>query len=170
MYSQANIKGHAIHPMLVGFPIAFYTATFLAFIVYAAVGNVFWFQFGTVTAWAGVGFAILAAVPGLVDWSMGIPKDTKAKARGTRHMVLNLVAFAAFLITAIVATGRFGLIDPGAAWPIILSAIGLGFTIPAGFIGWELVQKDHVGVELTPEQVRLEAAHQPPREPLHQEA
>ncbi len=165
-YSKAAIRGHAIHPMLVAFPVAFYTATLAAFIVYAATAGVFWFQFAVVTNWAGVGFAILAAVPGLIDWTAGIPKNTPAKRRGRQHLVLNLAAFVAFLISALIATARLGVVEPGAAWNIVLSAIGLGFTIPAGVLGWELVQKNHVGIELTPEQIRLEPKREPPGEPI----
>jgi uncharacterized membrane protein len=164
MYSKANIKGHAIHPMLIAFPVAFYTATLAAFIIYAASDVMFWFQFATVTNWAGVGFAILAAVPGLVDWAAGIPQGTEAKQKGTRHMLLNSAAFVAFLISALVAGSRWDAIAPGAGWPIALSAVGLALTLPAGFLGWELVQKHHVGVDLTPEQQRLEVVDRRARE------
>ena len=36
MYSKAKLAGHPIHPMLVAFPIAFYTATVVTLIIYAA--------------------------------------------------------------------------------------------------------------------------------------
>jgi len=39
---------------------------------------------------------------------------------------------------------------PGMLW------FGIGLTLGAGWYGWNLVQKHHVGVSLTPEQERLE--------------
>jgi hypothetical protein len=45
---------------------------------------------------------------------------------------------------------------------VILPLVGVLVTVGAGFYGWTLIQYHHVGVELTPEQSRLEpAANQP---------
>lgn len=161
MYSKVKILGHSVHPMLVAFPVAFYTATLVTFIVYALSADPFWFRFATVCNWAGVATAGLAAVPGLIDWAAGIPKGTRAKSQGLRHMILNVLALAAFTISAIVATNRWPAELPAAGWNIALAAIGLGLTLPAGFIGWGLVQKHHVGVDLSPEQERLERPSAP---------
>jgi uncharacterized membrane protein len=172
VYLKAHIKGHAIHPMLIAFPVAFYSATLVTFLVYTATGNPFWFQFATVSNWIGVISAVVAAVPGVMDWSLGIPKGTRAKVTGLRHMVLNLAALVAFLLSAIIATTRWGQVAPGAGWPIFLSAVGFALTAPAGYLGWELVRKHHVGVDLSPEQERLErgarAARRPGAVPVQQ--
>src|SRR6185436_4006263 len=73
MYSKAKVLGHPVHPMLVSFPIAFYTATLIAYGVYAATDNRFWFQLGVVANFAGVVTALAAAIPGFIDWAFGIP-------------------------------------------------------------------------------------------------
>jgi len=154
--------------MLVGFPVAFYTATFVGYIVYAATADVFWYRFAAICNWVGVIGALLAAIPGLADWALGSPKGTRAKARGLLRAGLNGAALVAFGISAILAIGRWDEPQPGAAWHIVLGAIGLCLTLPAGFLGWELVQTHHVGVELSPEQERLEEpmrAQQPMRPP-----
>ena len=39
MYSKIKIFGHPIHPMLVAYPIAFYTSTLVGFIIYGATSN-----------------------------------------------------------------------------------------------------------------------------------
>ncbi len=156
MYSKVKIMGHSVHPMLVAFPVAFYTATLVAFIVYGASDNAFWYRFAAVCNWAGVITAVVAALPGFIDWSAGIPKGTRARSTGARHMVLNVLALAAFTISGILAIMRWGTEAPAAGSHIVLAAIGMAFTLPAGFLGWALVQKHHVGVDLTPEQERLE--------------
>lgn len=156
MYSKAKILGHPIHPMLVAFPVAFYTATLVTFIVYAASSNVFWFRFAYVTNWAGVATAAIAAVPGVIDWATGIPRRSPAKKTGLIHMVLNVAALLAFLINAIALREYWDELLPPEGAGIALSAIGVLLTLPAGFLGWSLVQDHHVGVQLTAEQERLE--------------
>src|ERR1051325_10864773 len=48
MYSKIKIFGHPIHPILVAFPIAFYTGALAAFIAYNVNGDAFWFKVGYV--------------------------------------------------------------------------------------------------------------------------
>jgi uncharacterized membrane protein len=156
MYSKAKIMGHPIHPMLVGFPVTFYTSTLIAFIVYSASHNRFWFDVAVVLNWAGVGTAALAAVPGLVDWATGIPRGAPAKKTGLIHMGLNVGALTAFLINALMATELWNEAAPNPGTGIVLSAIGVLLTLPAGFLGWSLVQDHHVGVRLTSAQEALE--------------
>lgn len=168
MYSKAKILGHPVHPMLVAFPVAFYTGTLIAFIVYATTKDTFWLRLANVVNWAGVVMAGVAAVPGLIDWATGIPRQSAASKTGLTHMALNVLALIVFLVNAILYS-REPL--PPASTGIVLSAVGVLFTLPAGFLGWNLVQSHHVGVQLTAEQERLEPVqsrpgdrHHPPHE------
>ncbi len=163
MYSKAKILGHPIHPMLVGFPVAFYTGTLIAFIVYAATMNVFWFHLAGIVNWAGVLMAAVAAVPGLIDWGTGIPRTSAAKKTGLVHMMLNVVSLLLFLISAVVTWNHWDDALPSAGNQLVLSALGVLLTLPAGFLGWSLVQDHHVGVQLTSEQQRLEPVLPPSR-------
>ena len=146
MYSKARLFGHPLHPMLVAYPIAFYTATLVAYAIAQAGGGVFWFKVGIVANLAGLITAALAAAPGFVDWFLGIPGGTEAKTSGFRHMVLNDVALALFIANAAVNTGRWGEARPNAVVGIVLAALGLACTVAAGFYGWSLIQDYHVGV------------------------
>lgn len=159
MYSQITIVGHPIHPMLIAYPIALYTATLVAFIIAAARGgDMFWFRVAVVASIGGVIMAAVAALPGFIDWAMGIPTGTAAKAHGLRHMLLNVVALVLFLINAVVHAGQWGAAHPDMAWGIVLALLGVLCTVGAGFFGWTMIQTDHVGIQLTPEQERLESA------------
>lgn len=158
MYSKAKLMGHPIHPMLVGFPVTFYTSTLIAFIVYATSHDRSWFTAGSVLNWAGVGTAALAAVPGLVDWTLGVPRRTEAKKTGLIHLALNVTALVAFLANAIMVSDHWSEPLPTPGTGIVLSAIGVLLTLPAGFLGWSLVQDHHVGVTLSSAQERLEPA------------
>jgi uncharacterized membrane protein len=92
----------------------------------------------------------------LIDWAFGIPRRSDAKKMGLLHMALNVAALTAFFISAIVASNRWDEVLPPSGTNLALSAIGVLLTVPAGFLGWSLVQDHHVGVELSPEQERLE--------------
>lgn len=161
MYSKVKILGHPLHPMLVAFPVAFYTATLVSFIVYASNEDPFYYRLATVANWAGVITAVAAALPGFIDWATGIPRRTAAKKTGLIHMGLNVTALLAFLISAMIASERWDQVLPSSGTNVVFSAIGLLLTLPAGFLGWSLVQDHHVGVQLSPEQERLEPLNVP---------
>jgi uncharacterized membrane protein len=167
LYSKVRIAGHPVHPMLVAFPVAFYTATLLGYAVYAATLDLFWWRLGVLLNAAGVATALLAAIPGFIDWAFGIPKRSAARATGLTHMLLNVGALALFAINLVAQSSRWmelasaartgGALDiPGAGLALVLSAAGVLLTIGAGFFGWKLVQTHHVGVDLSEEQRRLE--------------
>jgi uncharacterized membrane protein len=158
MYSKLKLLGHPLHPMLVAFPIALYTAAFVAYAVYAWQGDPFWFQVAFTANVAGVVTALVTAVPGFVDWAFGIPNGHSAKKVGTLHMSLNLAALALFAVNALTLWEQWGAAAPDSKWALVLSGLGVLATVGAGYFGYELIQRHHVGVDLTPEQQRFEPA------------
>jgi uncharacterized membrane protein len=151
MYSRVKLFGHPIHPMVVAYPIAFYTATLAAFIIKAAVKGPFWIKVAIATNVAGVAMAIVAAIPGFIDWMVGIPRGIRAKSTGLRHMLFNLAALALFAVTLDIYISHWNGPFKLNVWPgIILSALGVLCTITAGLFGWTLVQDHHVGVNIPP--------------------
>lgn len=147
MYSKVKIAGHPIHPMLVAFPVAFYTATLVCYIVYNSNGDPFWFKVGVVANIAGVAMAALAAIPGFIDW-LFIPKDSRAKKTGLFHMICNVLALVCFGVAAWLQCPKWNDSSPTLQLAIPLAAIGFILTMAAGFLGWTLVQKHHVGVDI----------------------
>jgi uncharacterized membrane protein len=155
LHSKASIKGHPIHPMLVGFPIALYTAGLAAVIAYAVVRDPFWYRAGMVSWFVGSGIAALAAVFGAIDL-VSIPRrETAARKTGIAHMGINLLTTALFAGSAFVLLS--GWMSPRDATelphrlPLVLGAIGFVLTGVAGALGWRLVQTHHVGIEDTAE-------------------
>ncbi|HEX6191286.1 MAG TPA: DUF2231 domain-containing protein [Chitinophagaceae bacterium] len=147
MYSKAKIAGHPIHPMLVGFPVAFYTATLVCYLVYSSNQDVFWFRVGVVANTAGAIMAAVAAIPGFIDW-LFIPKETRAKKTGLLHMICNVVALICFAVAAWINCPKWEESNPALGISIPLTAVGFILTLVAGFLGWTLVQKHHVGIDL----------------------
>jgi uncharacterized membrane protein len=148
MYSRVKILGHPIHPMLVAYPIAFYTGTLVAFLIYAAGKDLFWFKVAVVANVAGVVMAAAAALPGFIDWAIGIPSGTPAKSHGLTHMLLNVSALVLFLISAVIHVGQWKSSHPDKAAGIVLALLGVLCTVGAGYYGWTMIQTDHVGVAM----------------------
>ena len=168
MYSRIKLLGHPVHPMLVAFPIGLYAWTFVAYLVFLFGGDPFWFKLAVVTNVAGVIMAVVTAIPGFLDWTLGVPAGSAAKRHGQTHMILNVAALLLFLVNALVHVGQFNASDPDRVWGFILALVGLGCTVGAGYFGWTMVQTDHVGVQLSPAQARLDplSATMPDDQPL----
>jgi len=156
VYSRVKIAGHPLHPMLVGFPVTLYAATLACYAACALGAEPFWFRVGVYANIAGVVMALVAAVPGFIDWAFGIPSGVPAKATGRAHMLLNVAALLVFAADAYLQWGQRYSPQPATTLPVLLAVLGVCLTIAAGFLGWKMVQVHHVGVELTAEQQRLE--------------
>jgi uncharacterized membrane protein len=155
MYSKIKIFGHPIHPMLVAYPIAFYTATLVSYIIFGVGNDSFFFKAAVAANVAGVVMAAAAALPGFVDWAIGVPSGTAAKSHGLIHMLLNVGALVIFVINGAIHIGDWSH-PTGTASGIVLGALGVVLTVGAGFFGWTMIQNDHVGISLTPEQERAD--------------
>ncbi len=69
MYSKIKIAGHPIHPAFVAFPIVFYTVAFVGFLTFEFFnGNAFLYKVSLYSNYAGIVSALVAAVPGFLDW------------------------------------------------------------------------------------------------------
>ncbi len=160
MQSKVTIFGHSVHPMLVAFPIAFYSAALASYGVYACTDDVFVFRVGVVANVAGVVGAVLAAIPGFIDWAFAIPGGHPAKATGLQHMLVHVFALILFAISAWVGFNQWDLAKPSATSLLVLSSVGMAFTLVGGFLGWAMVQKHHMGIDLTERQKRIDVVRE----------
>jgi uncharacterized membrane protein len=159
VYSKIKILGHPIHPMLVSYPIAMYTLTLVGWALYILGYGYQWVWIAIAANVIGVIMAVLAAIPGFLDWATGIPSGSPARRHGMTHMALNVTALILFLINAVIHVQYWNFTPtPHSAIGGLLALVGVACTIAAGYFGWTMVQDDHVGVNLTPEQERLESA------------
>ena len=87
MKSKAHFKGPPLHPVLVSFPIAFFIGT----AVFDVLGLVYerndFFTTAKYLEIAGIGFALLAAIPGIIDYFFVVPPKSSAK-KGQRNTAL----------------------------------------------------------------------------------
>lgn len=160
MYSKIKIAGHPLHPMLVAFPVAFYTGALTGFAVYAANGHQFWLNLAIALSIAGAGGAVLAALPGAVDLMFGVPRSSQARRVGVAHGSCNVVALGLFIAAAVSYVGNWNGPPAETTLGLALSAAGVFVTVAAGALGWMLVQIYHVGIELTASQAEDEVTVQ----------
>jgi uncharacterized membrane protein len=166
MYSKARIAGHPIHPMLVAFPIAFYTATVATLLAYVGTHETFWFRVAMVANIAGIITAVVAVIPGAIDL-FALPQGSRARSTGLKHAGFNLLATGLFVISAVLlyrAWTHRVMVDGeyvfDATIPLAMAVVAWVSMIIAGSLGWTLVQTHHVGVK--PATTR---ADRPSREP-----
>jgi uncharacterized membrane protein len=149
--TSARIDKHPIHPMLVVLPLGLWIMALVFDIIYAFTGQA---VFRTVAFWnigAGVVGALLAAIPGFVDW---LSLTGRAARIGTYHMLLNLGAVAIFAVNWFLRTR----LTADSPWPLVLSVVGVIGILISGWLGGELVYAHRVGVE--EEEDRRTAARQ----------
>jgi uncharacterized membrane protein len=144
MKTKAHFKGHAIHPMLVAFPIAFLTGALGADLIGRMMNWPRWYSTGAGLSAAGVIAGVVAAVPGLIDYFFAVPPRSSAKKRATYHMVVNLSAVGLFLL----AFALRGPIDSVPAWSIIgIELLAVVLMTMGGWMGGTLVNRNFIGPE-----------------------
>ena len=146
MQSKVRLFGHPVHPMIVPFPIAFYTATLVCSIIYASNGNTFWFHVAFIANCSALVMAAVAVLPGLIDW-LSIPELTDAKTTGLKHMVANVFTLGLFTANAAVTYPKLDDPHPPVQASIMLTGFGFLIMLYAGFKGWKMVQTHHIGID-----------------------
>ncbi|HET9279706.1 MAG TPA: DUF2231 domain-containing protein [Flavitalea sp.] len=143
MKSRANLKGHPIHPMLIPFPVAFFTGTLICDILGFLNNDTNFWNIGQWLIVAGIIGALLAAIPGLIDYFGTVPPDSSAKKRATTHGLTNVTMLIIFCIAAYYRRGE----NASAALVIGLEAAGFILMSIAGWMGATLVYRNQIGVD-----------------------
>jgi uncharacterized membrane protein/nitrite reductase/ring-hydroxylating ferredoxin subunit len=144
MRSKASFRGHPIHPALIPFPFAFLTGAFLFDVAGWLADRPSWWTTGSHLAIAGVVAALLAAIPGLIDYLYTVPPRSTGKRRATKHMLVNLVAVA---LVAGAWIMRRDMADEPNAVVLALELIAVGLLVVGGWMGGTLVNRNQIGVD-----------------------
>lgn len=144
MKSKAIAMGHPLHPMLIPFPLAFLTGALL----FDAAGTFFtvpaWWTTGGHLLLAGIVTALLAAVPGIIDYVYTVPPKSSGKTRATKHMLINLCAVALFGVALWIRDGAAS--RPGLAG-LGLELAGFLLLTIGGYMGGTLVTRNLIGID-----------------------
>jgi uncharacterized membrane protein/nitrite reductase/ring-hydroxylating ferredoxin subunit len=143
MRSRAHVQSHPLHPILVGFPIAFFTGTLVFDLIAVFSERNSLHETAFYMLIAGVYMALLAAVPGFIDYLYTVPPRSSGKKRATTHALVNLCMVALFSI-ALSFRSRD---EASAAVFISLETAGFVLMLVAGWMGGTLVHRNQIGVD-----------------------
>ncbi len=143
MRSKAHLKSHPLHPILIPFPLAFFTGTLLFDVLGYFTDNATFWQTGFYLQIAGVGFALLAAVPGIIDYVYTVPPKSSAKKRASIHGLLNVTNVVLHLGVWLYRKQT----DDISLIVLLLEGAGMVLLLIAGWMGGTLVYRNQIGVD-----------------------
>jgi uncharacterized membrane protein len=136
-------------------PIGLFVFSFVADIVFRSGGAPVWNDVARYTLGGGLIGALLAAVPGLIDY--GTVRAPRVRRIATAHLCLNLLVVALFAASF---WARVRPMPPSLphSLPLWLSAVGIVVLGISGWLGGELVFVHGVGtqIEALPGEARID--------------
>ena len=140
--TTAQIAGHPIHPMLVPIPIACFVGALFTDIAYVASAEIMWANFSAWLLLVGIVFGVLAAIAGLADFLGN--RLVRAQTPAWPHLIGNAVALILAVINLLIHTRDAWT----SVWPtgLVLSAITVLILPVTGWLGWDMVYSNGVGV------------------------
>lgn len=136
---------HPLHPALVHFPIGLFMLSLFFDLVPLLGEAANWPVRAAFFSMAlGVIMALLASVPGLVDWA-DIRADHPARQRATTHLLLSLVVIILYAVN--LGLRAEALNEPATPLGLLLlSLVGAGLLGVSGYLGGTLIYDDGIAV------------------------
>jgi len=141
MSTPASIAKHPVHPMLVVLPMGLWIFSLIADLIAAAGWITPWNEVAFYTMAGGIVGAVIAAVPGLIDFFS--ITDPRSRRIGLYHLTGNLAATAIFGVNFYLRATS----GPGGFLPLGLSIAAIALVGFGGWLGGELVYVHGIGVE-----------------------
>ncbi len=147
MKTRASFAGEPIHPMLVHYPIALWTTSVITDVIFYFHRNSSLILISKFLIAAGIVGALLAAVPGLIDWLT--ITDPVVKKTGNLHLILNVSALLLFGVSLYLRMKNYGapLVGFHLKVPFVVSVAGWIDMAIGASLGGKLVYKYRMGVE-----------------------
>lgn len=144
MRSKASLAGHPIHPMLIPFPLALWTTSFVVDLLFYFLRHPTLLVISKFMIAAGCLGAVAAAIPGIIDW-LAI-KDGEVKKVANWHARLNIAALVVFAISFFLRLGSYSeFVGRKLTIPFLLSLVGMILICISGWLGGELVFRYGIG-------------------------
>ena len=147
MASKASIAGHPVHPMIVSFPLALWTTSFVTDLLFYFTRHGTLPMIAKFLLAAGCIGAVAAAIPGIIDWlSITHPGVKRIANWHGRLSIIALLIFAASLYLRM-KSGGAALVDYHLKVPFLLSLVGMILISISGWLGGALSFEHGVGVK-----------------------
>ena len=143
MRSKVHFKSHPLHPILVSFPLAFFTGTLLFHLAGWLLDKPALLSTSYYLNIAGVGFAVLAAIPGLIDFLFTLPPKSSGKKRAATHGITNVTMLLIFTVAFFYRRNA----DANQYIIVAMEFAGVGLMSFAGWLGGTLVYRNQIGVD-----------------------
>ena len=143
MKSRATFLGHAVHPMLIAFPIGLLATAVIFDVIHIFTDNPKWGVASFAMIAAGLIGGAASALFGVIDW-MGIPRGTRAKRIGLFHGFGN-----AFVLLLFGMSWFSRMLSPSTPSPMAigLAVVGVVLMGVTGWLGGELIARLGVSVD-----------------------
>lgn len=145
MKSKANINGHPIHPILVTFPVAFFSGTLFFDLMALMEPLGIYARIAHYLAISGIVTALLAAIPGIIDYLYTVPPQSTAKKRATQHGLLNVGVLVLFVLALVY---RSYAVSPSETIIVLLELVAVAMLAVAGWMGGTLVTRNQIGIDI----------------------
>ncbi len=130
--------------MLIPFPLALWATSFAVDVLFYFVRHPTLLVIAKFMLAAGCIGALLAAIPGFIDW-LAI-RNGEVKKVANWHARLNVVALVVFAISFVLRTGSYSeLVGRRLTIPFLLSLVGVILITISGWLGGELVFRYGIG-------------------------
>ena len=143
MKSKANIKSHPIHPIFVGFPIAFFAGTLFFDILASILLSPDIERTALYLNIAGIATGLLAAIPGIIDYRYTVPPDSSAKRRAVKHGIINTCVIILFVMAIILKNQAANKLII-----ICIETIAIILLAISGWLGGTLVVRNQIGTDI----------------------
>jgi uncharacterized membrane protein len=147
MKTRASLAGESVHPMLVHYPIALWTTSVITDLIFYFQRNTSLVLISKFLIAAGIVGAILAAIPGIIDWwTLTDPVVTKV---ANWHARLNIVALIFFSASLYLRLRHYGapMVGFHLKIPFIVSFAGWVLMAISASLGGKLVYEHRLGVK-----------------------
>ncbi|GIJ30429.1 membrane protein [Micromonospora qiuiae] len=144
MQSRAKAMGHAIHPMLIVFPLGLLATAVIFDIVYLITDRSGFTVASGYMIGAGIVGGLVAGLFGFLDWR-ATPPGSRARRIGMLHGGGNVVVLVLFAISWLLRRGAVDWQPGGLA--LLFSFVGVALAGVTGWLGGELVERLGVGVD-----------------------
>jgi len=147
MKTKASFAGEPIHPMFVHYPIAMWTTSVITDLLFYFFRNPSLILISKFLIAAGIVGAILAAIPGIVDW--WVITDPVVTKVANWHARLNIVALVLFGASLYLRMKNYGAPKVGfhLKIPFAVSLVGWLLMAISASLGGKLVYEHRMGVK-----------------------
>ncbi|HVS20924.1 MAG TPA: DUF2231 domain-containing protein [Pyrinomonadaceae bacterium] len=147
MKTRASFAGEPIHPMFVHYPIALWTTSVITDLIFYFCRNTSLVLISKFLIAAGIVGAILAAIPGIVDWTT--ITDPVVKKTANWHARLNIAALLIFGTSLYLRMKNHGapLVGFHLKIPFVVSVAGWMLMAISASLGGKLVYEHRMGVK-----------------------